>query len=311
MAFNSGALYRSGYGSGEEYSTDAIRVGDGAVRTTVRATDESGYAPPLSKGPLVGISWIYGAWSFFAAETFGALRLTPATLEPGESGYPTGRVVHLGINFDSRMAPATANDRWVVVGPGPAESGQSGSVGGPPWSGPFYARAFNVDGTLSWSTTVDEHIDPLAVPGVGPAIMMGHVIVPSGAGDAVLALNERDGSVQWRTPVSGLAGPFAVTFEAVLVASNAASGVVVSALSLATGELQWQTTVGQGELSGAIAVGADVAYIGESDGSLYALSTQTGELLKTISLGGAVTDPIVSDGRVFTGTRDRLVALGL
>jgi eukaryotic-like serine/threonine-protein kinase len=82
------------------------------------------------------------------------------------------------------------------------------------------------------------------------------------------------------------------------------------AFNAATGQLQWQKSIGQVTGGGAFiysspAVVNDVVYIGSTDHNLYAFNATTGSLLWTAPTGGFIySSPVVDNGIVYIGSTD-------
>jgi outer membrane protein assembly factor BamB len=149
----------------------------------------------------------------------------------------------------------------------------------------------------------------------GPVVSQGRVLLQTAT--ELIALEETTGAVLWRTPLPAApTGDMSVTSERILVPSATATGVRLSAFSLANGGSLFTTTIGTGQLSGNLAVGGDVLWLGENDGLLYAASIANGATLASFDLsqGGQfklIGNPIVANGHVYVSNTKAVFALGL
>jgi polyvinyl alcohol dehydrogenase (cytochrome) len=138
------------------------------------------------------------------------------------------------------------------------------------------------------------------------------------------ALNARDGSMLWGTPVAP-GGPFggilwgtATDGKRIYVASadsnftpyTLVSGQTItwgswSALDPNSGKVLWQTPdPTQGAIdTGSVSVANGVLYAGSQSGGMYAMDTATGKILWSFASGGSVMDgPAIVDGVVYWGS---------
>ena len=88
-------------------------------------------------------------------------------------------------------------------------------------------------------------------------------------------------------------------------------GVEVVALSLETGAVEMDVTVGDGTLSGELSGANGVLYVGATDGFLRALDASTGAELLAIELGAPMSQPAIANGRVLIGAGSTVHALAL
>ncbi len=164
--------------------------------------------------------------------------------------------------------------------------------------------------SLAKDTTNRRWRASLEGPRFGPAILRGHVMVP--LTDGVVALDEITGGERWRAFTMGeVVGHAAVTFDAVHVPTAMdGPGVRVESFDLQSGARRWASVVGTGELTGELGIAADVLYLGQSDGHLYALDVNGGRLLQAFDLqDGPVFSPVVTMGHVYVAGDSKVFAL--
>jgi outer membrane protein assembly factor BamB len=94
-------------------------------------------------------------------------------------------------------------------------------------------------------------------------------------------------------------------------ANASGSGIRVISVSLAAGAIEYAVTVGAGTLTGPLSGANVVLYVGSSDGHMYALAAADGHQLLARQLGAATSQSVIAHGRVFVGTPDQVLALGL
>jgi outer membrane protein assembly factor BamB len=165
-----------------------------------------------------------------------------------------------------------------------------------------------------WATVIDT-LDPSAPaqpPELGVMVINARVFGASAAGDAVFALDQRSGALAWRTPAVVHIASLAATFDYVYAAGSDVNGqLVVQAFATGSGKGRFAVKLGAAQLTGQLAVGGDVLYVGTSAGELVALDATDGTIAKRVQLDGMVGDPLVTGGQVITTTGDRIVAVGL
>jgi len=168
-----------------------------------------------------------------------------------------------------------------------------------------------------WSTVIDR-IDPgldpaaAAVPTLGVMVIGARVFGPSAAGDAVFALDQRSGALIWRTAAIPQIVSLAASFDYVYAAGSDAEGqLVVQAFASGSGTSRFVVKLGSARLTGQLAIGGGMLYLGTNAGELVAIEAATGVVSKRLQLGGVVGDPLVTGGRVIAATGERIVALGL
>ena len=165
---------------------------------------------------------------------------------------------------------------------------------------------------LNAETGVEQWRSPVSTSHFGPAVLGGRVFVPHNQG--VSALAEDTGQMLWTQTVSGqLAGKIAVTFHYVYLVTNASTGgVILEALDVTNGRKIFATNIGDGGLSGDLSIAADVVYMGQDNGHLYAIHTLTGTIIRSIDLGDThVSAPAISMGQLFVAGDTNVYALGL
>jgi len=129
-------------------------------------------------------------------------------------------------------------------------------------------------------------------------------------GDGLRALDIATGEQMWYRGIGGISSP-AVQNGVVYTAS----GRNVSAVSLATGQVIWESDyVGEVDFESSPAVANGVVYVGTVIGpsSLYAFSTADGAALWTVNIGpsangggtggGVLSSPAIVDGVLYVGT---------
>lgn len=177
-------------------------------------------------------------------------------------------------------------------------------------------------GKQVWTRTFPEHL--LQVIEDAPAVDGSHVFFPVNKG--ILALNVSDGSQAWlfalpggqadifSDPLDGETDVFSTpTIVNGVVYTYATLRGTVYALNEATGAQMWATTTGLFKLQMQIAQGAPtvadgVVYTGGRDGSWYAISAASGNILwsaPTTMTGGQnpwMSSGVIGDGMIFFST---------
>jgi hypothetical protein len=162
-----------------------------------------------------------------------------------------------------------------------------------------------------WATVLDEDVTN-ELPRLGAMVINARVLVASANRQALLALDQRSGAIVWRSAASSRIDSLAVNFDYVYAAGTDSAGqLVVEGFSLGSGTSRFKQELGTGQVTGQMALGGDVLYLGSSAGELVALDSATGSLLTRVELGGSVGNPIVTRGKVFTSNGTKMFALGL
>jgi outer membrane protein assembly factor BamB len=191
--------------------------------------------------------------------------------------------------FATHADPAAANERLFVTGEGETLA-LNATTGAVVWQASEGSDAF------------------------GPAVLAGRVFVPTDEEGGIAALDERTGAVLWsRATTEPIVGSVAVTETSVFVPmAVAGGGVRVQAFDVGTGANVFSTALGDSALSGELGIAADVGYLGQSNGHLYAFAVSTGAPLLDLNLGsGPVSAPAIADGHVFVASASRVFSLGL
>ena len=120
------------------------------------------------------------------------------------------------------------------------------------------------------------------------------------SGQALHAINARDGSVAWRAaPGRPLTAPPLAHAGWVV----AAAGGELLALRAADGTVVWRKEVGPVEFRPAL--DGELLVVSVVDGRLTALNLTDGALLWQRDLGSLPGEPVVLGGRVYVGTKDK------
>lgn len=162
-------------------------------------------------------------------------------------------------------------------------------------------------GSTVWTTAA------AAGPLGAPSVYLGHVLVVSRP-KTLQAYDEKTGALTWQSTLDATVNgggdeDGALAESAPALADDGAyavllatTGIAIAKFDLTTGEKRWERTLVESpfqqfqRLNKAIANG--VLYVGGGAGNLYALDAQSGVLLATFALGGAIQNIIVADGRV-------------
>ena len=159
--------------------------------------------------------------------------------------------------------------------------------------------------------------------GAGPNLV-GNIVGFGQKSGIYWALNPDNGNIVWSTPV-GPGGPLGgiewgtatdgkriyveiannLLLPYTLVSGQQITWGAWSALDVATGKILWQTadptpaTIDRGSVS----VANGVVYVGSNSGQMYALNSETGNILWNFASGGSVIDgPSIVDGVLFWGS---------
>jgi outer membrane protein assembly factor BamB len=152
------------------------------------------------------------------------------------------------------------------------------------------------------------------------AVSRGLVVVPweqccADLAQAIHALDADSGELVWTADLDcKLPLDFSPVIDGthVYAACDApGGGVEVIGLSLATGAVEMDVTVGDGALSGELSGANGVLYVGSTDGFLRALDASTGEELVALEVGSPQSQPAIASGRVFVGAGTAVHALAL
>jgi outer membrane protein assembly factor BamB len=128
---------------------------------------------------------------------------------------------------------------------------------------------------------------------------------------SLIALDASTGRIRWHTDGLGSQynGTPALADGRVFVVSRIPSQV--AAVDARTGAVMWTTPVDHA-LASSVSVANGVLYAGGPDGVLYAFDATKGGVLWSTTVGGAVTEPIVVDGRLYFSSFDNhIYAFGL
>ena len=168
---------------------------------------------------------------------------------------------------------------------------------------------------------VEQWVHAFADGQVGsPAVSRGVVVMPwvqccADLAQAIQAVDAETGAPAW---TADLACTLPLDFSPVVdgtrvyVACDApGGGVEIVALSLETGAVEMDVTVGDGTLSGELSGANGVLYVGATDGFLRALDASTGAELLAIELGAPMSQPAIANGRVLIGAGSTVHALAL
>lgn len=173
----------------------------------------------------------------------------------------------------------------------------------------FPAFAASDEELLSQPLTVRWRYQSNVTLNLTPAFDKERIYLPL-AGGAIVALQAKDGQLNWRTEVGGELSASPVADEdAIYVASetvgqaNAQAGAL-RALGREGGVTQWMTPLVR-PLRGALALNGGKLFGGGSDGRAYAFDKQTGGVLWSIPFSLVFSgQPVVRDGKVFLGSED-------
>lgn len=176
----------------------------------------------------------------------------------------------------------------------------------------FPAFAASDDELLSQPLTVRWRYQSNVTLNLTPAFDKERIYLPL-AGGAIVALQAKDGQLNWRTEVGGELSASPVADEnAIYVASetvgqpNAPAGAL-RALGHEGGVTQWMTPLVR-PLRGALALNGGKLFGGGSDGRAYAFDKQTGGVLWSIPFSLVFSgQPVVRGGKVFLGSEDGTV----
>jgi outer membrane protein assembly factor BamB len=139
-----------------------------------------------------------------------------------------------------------------------------------------------------------------------PAVAGG--VVYFGARDGwVYAVDAETGREKWRLDhkVSWINSSPAISSGVVYVGSS--DGHFIQAIDAATGEERWRTPA-TGIVWSSPAADRERIYVGEGDGTLYALDKQSGkEVWRYRTAGRILSSPTVHDGRLYVGSDDGAV----
>ncbi|HVB38386.1 MAG TPA: PQQ-binding-like beta-propeller repeat protein [Vicinamibacterales bacterium] len=148
-----------------------------------------------------------------------------------------------------------------------------------------------VNGKPRWSIDLATRTTPAAGD---------HLVYVATAG-AVVAVSADDGHEVWRVPLNGtLTVP--LTWDAGWLIAGTSEGELW-AWRAQDGQPVWHVSVGAA-LSAPATLGGDRLYVPLVDGRLLALNLQTGSRLWTDKLGGAPTEVLPLDSRLFVGSTD-------
>lgn len=273
------------YAGGLDGVMHALRAADGAPAWSVR----TGQPARLRWGLESGETWtsspnVAGDLVIFGARD-GRVYAVEAATGRGRWTYDAGARVY--------SSPAVANGT-VYVG------AQDGHVHAIDLAGGARKWRFATEGAKLMSA--DFGFDRTTVQS-SPAVAGGLVFV--GARDGWhYAIDAATGSERWRVDhkVSWVNTSPAVSDGLVFVGSS--DGHFVQAVDAATGVEQWRTP-SVNIVWSSPAVDAERLYIGEGDGTLYALDKRTGKEVWRYRMGArTVSSPTLHDGRLFIGSDD-------
>lgn len=280
-----------------------LNVRTGTPTVEIARTAEDGsllFGVGVAKDSAVIFPVLFQNWSAFA----GAQTTTYRVFDAAAKIVSYVRTGFVG------LAPASVTGGRIYA-PGLSPTSASDGVH---WSYSIFSIALDPtaqDPRYRWATRINDDVEAKA-PELGVAVINGRVYATGANARELVALDQKSGALLWRTSVDGTVASLAATFDFIYAAGAKSDGsAFVQAFSASNGAPGFSTALGASALSGHLAVAGDVLYTGSSDGNFYAIDARNGSLLKQIALGGQVTDPVVSRGRVFVATGEAIVALGL
>jgi outer membrane protein assembly factor BamB len=237
-----------------------------------------------------------------------------APLVAGELSYVTAHRIADPITtsvYGIRAADGARTWQYTVDGRGRARPAAA--------SGRIYAAL--PDGTLVALGAGDGALlfsRPVAAGSLGSAaVASGLVLVPWASSNQhkLLAFDAASGAPAWEATVDcdlPLEASAVVDGARAYVAGSASGGGVrVIALGLATGAIDYAVNVGGGTLTGPLSGANGVLYVGAGDGHIYALDASDGRQILARDVGAPTSQSVIANGRVFVGTPDQVLALGL
>ena len=148
-----------------------------------------------------------------------------------------------------------------------------------------------VSGTRTWLVTARPQMPPIA----GDSLLF--IVEP----DALTALDAGDGSVAWQLPFAEKLAVVPVWDNGWLVLSTVIGEVL--AFRATDGYLVWRKRF-EAPAHAPPALAADRVYVPTENGRIVALQVETGELLWERRLGGAASDIVAFDERIYAGSAD-------
>jgi len=240
----------------------------------------------------------YGNLSAYDAAT-GETVWYRVGLEPRSTGAVANGTLYVAADYDDTalrfyaIDTATGDIDWQTslstyprYGASPVVAGDTVYLGVD--DGTVYA--FNTtDGSVRWTTALPDYVQST------PAVSGDTVYVGDYDGH-LYALDTADGSERWNLSVDsyGASSP-AIDGGTLYVAHDD-----LVAVDLATHTVDWRTTLPSGVDDSDPAVRDGVVYVGNTDGTLSALSAATGDFLWNASADtGDLGPPVVADGAVY------------
>ncbi|HVY31352.1 MAG TPA: PQQ-binding-like beta-propeller repeat protein [Polyangiaceae bacterium] len=287
------------FATGPSIEKRSVKSGELSYSVEVGA-DAALFSPPSAKDSKV----------FFATAAESA----------GNTSEPGGSYVAFDVVEKTAQTIDVPGKDYRTLAPAALTSGMLYSVALEPTRTGFryvaFATVFDADAAMNrkpWATVLDDEVSsPAELPRLGAMVIGARVFVTSADRRAVVALDQRTGDVLWRTSSAGVIESLAVNFDFAYAAGTGDDGQVgIDGFAFDTGEMQFSLGFGAGTLTGQLAIGGDLVYLGTGEGALLAIDGSSGSLLKRVELGGTVGAPIVTQGKVFVGTGERIVALGL
>lgn len=293
-----GAVYQTGDG------IVATNVTSGKTVVNISPADQDEatlFGPPIAKDSKVIFAALSQDWSVQAGTRVTEYRAFDAATKL--TSYVRGGFVSL--------SPAAVTSGQLYA-PGLTASSSDGAVH---WAYSIFSVPVDPADAgakaRTWTALINATAEAKA-PEVGVAVIGGHVYAPGSGGHEVVSLEQRSGKLLWRKQTECAIESLATTFDYVYVAGARDDGtVIVQAFAATDGSPKFSIPLAAATLTGRLALGGDVLYAGLSDGNLYALGAATGAVIKRISLGGSVSDPIVSRARVFVANGEAVSALGV
>lgn len=148
-----------------------------------------------------------------------------------------------------------------------------------------------VTGARRWLVTARPQMQPIA----GGALLF---IVEA---DTLTALDATDGSVEWQLPFAEKLAVVPVWDNGWLVVSTAIGEVL--AFRATDGHLVWRKRF-ESPAHAPPALAANRVYVPTENGRIVAVQVETGELLWERRLGGAASDIVAFDERIYAGSAD-------
>jgi outer membrane protein assembly factor BamB len=153
-------------------------------------------------------------------------------------------------------------------------------------------------GAIDWSIQTEHEIRAQASIGVSDNIYIGN------DGGYVYGI-KKNGTQIWKEDVDGAVWGKILVGEDNSVYAAAITSKYLRKINAWTGQIMWSTKLGPMVQSSPVIDENGLVYIGSSDGNLYGVESESGDIVLTYNIGSIIyATPLVLDQKIYVGSQD-------